>query len=296
MLRNPRLLLAGSLLTQKARRHEIVHHTYYHPRFLGAFRVPRVVSTIHDMIPEHFPEQFPLGNPHQAKDRYVKSSDALICVSECTKRDVADHYRIPLERMRVIPLAPASQFYEVPEGSISPLPIPYVLYVGQRGGYKNFKALVSAVANSKVLRDVRVVTAGGPPLSDDENQELDSHQMRSRIIHLQPSDDELRRLYTHAIAFVCPSLYEGFGLPVLEAMAANCPVIAADRASLPEVVGDGGLLFDASSSEQLMTLIEDLATNEELATQLRHRGRERAAAFSWKRTAQLTADLYGDLS
>ena len=196
-------------------------------------------------------------------------------------------HRIPRERIRVIHLA--SSIAVVP-AAISLHERPYVLYVGQRGGYKNFAILKSAYERDPALHgQMDLLCFGGPPLVASE---IPSN---GRIRHLSGGDATLATLYRYALALVYPSLYEGFGIPPLEAWQYSCPVMHCGGGAILEVVGDAGVLLHAHDAE---TFGEGLGAALADAGLLRHvveRGHERRKRFSWQACAQAHLVAYESL-
>ncbi len=178
------------------------------------------------------------------------------------------------------------------------LPRDYLLYLGSNKPHKNLVRLVEAwrivVASGVQAADVPLVIAGAWDARYPEaRQRVDTLGLADRVLFLGPvADADLPALYAGARAFVFPSLYEGFGLPVLEAMACGAPVICADGSSLPEVAGEAALLVDARDVEALATAIRRVLADADLAGELRRRGVQQAARFSWAQTAQRTLEVY----
>ena len=275
---------------------DVMHHTFTHAAYLRAWRGPRVV-TVHDMMPELFPEYFRLGNPHLAKHRYAEVAEAVICDSESAANDMLRLYDVPGLRGRttVIPLGVGDQFFGAGAG-VAGLPSRYLLFVGVRAGYKDFATAFAAWSRLAVLDDqLDFVVVGGGSFSDAERREFDESRLSFRVHHLVPRDDEIVEVYRRAAAFVFPSRYEGFGLPTLESLAAGTPVVLADASCSREVGGSAALYFTPGDRDELVArLIE--AMSPEFAASLRTRGPARAAEFSWDRTAALTADVYREVA
>jgi glycosyltransferase involved in cell wall biosynthesis len=217
-------------------------------------------------------------------------ADHVLCISENTRRDLIEILHVPEAKVSVTYL---SADLDPPTQSVPSDGAPYFLYVGDRGGYKNFLGLVAAVGASVQLRDVRIVCFGSDPLTAAEWQAIDRVGIaRERIAHCSGSDAELARKYSGALAFVYPSMYEGFGLPPLEAMACDCPVACSRTSSIPEVVGDAGEYFDPADLDSMRQALENIAGSAELRQRLRLRGREQRRRFSWDRCAAETLALY----
>ena len=262
--------LAARIVERRATarlRPDVIHETYFwgpllnHP---GALRV----LTVYDMIHERFASRFSADDPTpEAKRRAVARADHVVCISESTRRDLIETLRVPESKVSVIYL---SASLDPPERPVAFDDAPYLLYVGERAGYKNFLGLVAGVGASALLRDVRIVCFGGGDLAATEWEAIDRAGIaRERIVHRSGGDAELARLYSGALAFVYPSLYEGFGLPPLEAMACDCPVVCSNTSSIPEVVGEAGEYFDPADLDSMREAIERVATSGELRQRLR---------------------------
>jgi glycosyltransferase involved in cell wall biosynthesis len=173
-----------------------------------------------------------------------------------------------------------------------------VLFVGQRGDYKNYSSFLTAMA--PLLRDdarLRVVCAGGRAFGAEEVQRARQLGVGERVVHVPgPDDAALAALYRHARAFVFPSRYEGFGLPVLEAFAFGCPAVLARSSSLPEIGGDAARYFDPASEGAMRDAIDGVLRDESARAALIEAGRRRAREFSWARTARETWAYYAELT
>jgi glycosyltransferase involved in cell wall biosynthesis len=175
--------------------------------------------------------------------------------------------------------------------------VPYLLYVGSRRYYKNFKALLQAYALNQQLSDeFKLVCFGGGRLSLAEKAEIQRLKIKEdRILYLEGGDRLLANLYKNAAVFIYPSLYEGFGIPPLEAMSLGCPVVCSNVSSIPEVVGAAGRYFDPNDIEDIGSAIESVVFSENSRTELIVRGSHRAAQFSWRKCAQETYSVYKKL-
>lgn len=280
-------------------RSDLVHHTYYrlHP---DISRSAKRVVTVYDMIQEIFPDMFANNDPTAAdKERAVRSADGILAISEQTKQDLVRIYDVHPEKIRVVHLA-NSLVYEV---SRQDLPAelrsgdPYLLYVGPRYEYKNYQALAGIYASTRALhRNVRLVLFGGGALSADERAFYDRAGIsRERVLHISGDDRRLAALYKHAAAFVYPSLYEGFGIPPLEAMRYDCPVIASTGGSIPEICGDAFLAFAPEDRDALLRHIETILNDEPQRRTLIERGRAQEKKYSWRRCADETLRYYREI-
>jgi len=270
----------------------VVHHTYYDARYLqrGVGGARRAV-TVYDMVPEIFPELFPPGNPHLAKRDFVAAADVVFCISEATRDDLVAHYGRPTAPLVVIPLGVDPGF-----GPDQPLaagmPDRYLLHVGNRAAYKDFPVLVRALGAAALPDDVRLVVTGGGPITAKEHELLAEQGWAQRTVKRDLSDTDLARAYAHALCFVFPSRYEGFGLPTVEAMASGCPVVLADSSSHPEVGGEAAVYFPPGDVDALAAALRQVVDDEARRAELSALGLARSARFSWARTAELTAEAY----
>lgn len=273
-----------------------VAHPTYHELLSGrpfkSYKIP-IVLTVHDMIAEIFSSKLdPSGREAEAKRAAVAAADAIICVSENTKRDLIRILDVKEERASVIPLASelsAEMATGVPRG----LDQPFVLFVGNRVFYKNFARLLLAMRKvAESWPGLRLLVVGSP-FNQTEQEWVSALGLEKRIAQVSEiSDPELAGLYRDSEALVYPSLYEGFGIPPLEAMACGTVVIAARSSSIPEVVGEDAILFDPYSTEELAEKILSLRELGASRSEYIRRGRERAMLYSWDRTAERTVDVY----
>jgi glycosyltransferase involved in cell wall biosynthesis len=158
---------------------------------------------------------------------------------------------------------------------------------------KNFTTLLIAYSQSSVLRSgFDLICVGGGELSSQERKALRDSGLMEKVRQLEADDALLAALYAHAALFVYPSLYEGFGLPLLEAMRCGCPVACSNAGSMPEIAGDGALFFDPDAPEEMQSVLESIVLSEYLADTLRVRGYERERKFSWEQCVSRTAELY----
>jgi glycosyltransferase involved in cell wall biosynthesis len=273
---------------------DIVHETYFATKPIGRGR-HRVV-TVYDMIHELFPNEFPDAEQLTAAKRAaVNRADHVICISANTQRDLVRLYGVDAARTSVVHLGYSMTAEANVEEPDSDEPRSTLLYVGNRRGYKNFGTLLQAYASSPVLLELELIAFGGHPLLPEEKQELSRLGIADRVRFESGSDRDLAARYRGAAAFVYPSMYEGFGIPPLEAMSHGCPVVCSNAGSIPEVVGDAGLFFDPNTAEELRAVLERVATVAGLQADLQARGYARLAAFSWDKCAAETARIYREI-
>ncbi len=255
-----------------------------------------VVLTVYDMIYERFADTLdPQGKHREEKRKAIVAAQALLCISQHTKNDLVEYYKLDEAKISVIYLAADLNS----DSSHGPEPVPerpYFLYVGSRASYKNFDGLLQALASDAVNNDVALCVVG-PPLTTEENRRIAELKLSARVEHYGfASDAQLAKLYRCSLAFVYPSLYEGFGIPPLEAMQCGTLVVASDVTSIPEVVGDGGILFDPYSADDLTEILRSVTDGSVDRQSYIKKGRRRASEFSWDKTVAATVDVYRSLA
>ncbi len=274
---------------------DIIHETYYRAEpSMRSSQVPRIV-TVHDMIHELLPDPAVVNDPiPERKKRAVERADHVICVSENTRKDLLNTLDLDPSKVTTIHLG----FSPLPQASAKIGGRPFVLFVGARAGYKNFSAVILAFAMTPELRnEFQLVAFGGGPFTVSElSQMTELGLSRKNCIQLSGDDQLLSQYFSEAAAFVYPSLYEGFGIPPLEAMAANCPVVCTNRGSLPEVVGDAAESVDPSEPEEIGRALVGILYDKTHANLLRALGKKNTLRFSWQTCADKTYQLYQSLS
>ncbi|HXN06920.1 MAG TPA: glycosyltransferase family 1 protein [Nitrospiria bacterium] len=274
---------------------EVIHQTYYSD---FPFRNNlKVVITVPDMIHELYPESFSdKGTTSVLKKRCCDRADKIIAVSNTTKKDLVRSFGIEPRKVQVIYLANPLEGV-APDLKRKPLAINYILYVGDRHGYKNFKFLIQAYAHSKKVHErFQLVCFGGGVFSVGEKAQISDLGIDENVIQVSGNDGLLALYYRNARAFVYPSLYEGFGLPVLEAMSYGCPVICSTGGAIPEIVGNAGIYFDPESSESIQVVLEKSLFDDSLIKEMVVRGRKRVKEFSWEKCARETLEVYKSLA
>jgi glycosyltransferase involved in cell wall biosynthesis len=279
----------------------IWHSTYY--TMPEKWDGPVVISVV-DMIHERFPNLFDgLGSDQfvEQKRRCVLAADAVICISKTTLKDVQQFYGIDTidpARMHVVPLATSEVFRKLNDAhySIEPLMAkPFFLYVGARAHYKNFSSLLFAYSVWPKRKEVDLIVVGNG-WSRDEEQYLVRLGISDQVhLFMNIDDDSLCSLYNQATAFTYPSLYEGFGIPILEAMACGCPIVASRIPATIEVAGECPIYFEPTEPEDLLAAM-DLALSEGRDSRRVRLGLEHVKHYSWDKTARQTLDVYHALS
>lgn len=263
-------------------------HFFFHSSYYRTCNNPNAinVTTVHDFI-YNFYCQNRFSRYIHCKQMYsaIRKSDAVVCISNNTKKDLLRLLPdVNPNNVYTIYNGVGSSFYCTQEHTVED----YVLFVGNRNGYKNFLKIIEAVAISKL--ELVII---GSPLTEKENQSLKNAGCRFRQLSFI-SDKELNELYNHAFCLIYPSEYEGFGLPIIEAQKAGCPVIACNRSSIPEVIGDNRLLMSTVTTSEILRLIECLR-NLDFRASIVEKGLANAERFSWEKTADQYWELYYQL-
>jgi glycosyltransferase involved in cell wall biosynthesis len=273
----------------KAGHFSILHPTYYDLYILRLKERKRpYVLTVYDMIHEKFPEYF-TGEKDltRSKKKLMINAEKIIAISHSTKTDIRELYpEIKEDKIVVTHLGTSAKKLNIKAEKTD-----YILFTGQRGAYKNFDIFVRAVAPLLLKYDLRLVCTGGG-LNRRERQSVVDLGIGDRIICKFATENDLQNLYSGALAFVFPSLYEGFGIPVLEAFAAGCPAVLSNTSSLPEVGGNAAVYFDPRSMDEIRTGVEKIVSSPSLRIDLAKRGQERLKEFSWERCALETCKVY----
>lgn len=272
---------------------DIVHETYYAPA-RTAPKSAKIVTTIHDTIPELFPQFFPGSKQHRAeKEQVLRRADRIICVSESTRDDLLKLYEVDPSRVSVVLLGSS---LEPAKGAPMNIGAPYFLHVGSRYPYKNFDSLIQALGATNLHRTHKLVSFTAMPLCAREISAMARAGVpQSSVVRVGGDDSVLARYYAGAEALAFPSFYEGFGIPLLEAMRCGCPIITSNTSSLPEVAGDAAIYFDPTDVKAISDAMIRIASSKETRDSLIARGQARAQSFTWERCAAQTYAVYSDL-
>jgi len=279
-------------------RFDLYHGTAFTPAAI--WNIPQVF-TLYDLSLLKYREMHPkerIWFSDVFLKRRLGYASHIITISDFIRCEILDELHLPAEKVTAIPLAPDLFFFPRKRGKAEVvvealgLPRDYILFVGTLEPRKNLPILIKAAAVCE--SDIPIVLVGWEGWGSEEWLEMVKDQgLRSRIFTTGYVDEEsLACLYSNALALVFPSLYEGFGLPVLEAMACGCPVICSDAASLPEVAGNAAILIDPAEFEDLAVAIDRVVSDSALRMDLIKKGFERAGQFSWERTAKQTLEVF----
>jgi len=277
---------------------DVFHPTYYKNYFLNYIKNKPFILTVHDLIPEIFPqyakdELFFLDS----KKILLKKAAKIIAVSQNTKNDIIYYYGIDDKNINVIyhgsSLNNSINFEKINPIFLRQIPSKYILFVGNRQGYKNFIFFIESVYPLLIKdKSLNIVCAGGNNFSNEELILFNKLKIADRILHVDVNNDILKYLYSNALVFVFPSLYEGFGIPILEAFSCNCPVVLSNSSSFPEVAGDAAIYFDLKDKESLTEAIKSIINNDNLRQGLIAKGQNRVKKFSWEKTMKETISVY----
>jgi len=274
--------------------YDIFHPTYYDPYFLDYIGDKPFVLTIHDMIHEIYPDMFSLTDEvSKRKKLLAQKATKIIAVSKNTKKDIIKYLNINESKIEVIYHANSLKLNNDIRFKDITLPEKYILFIGSRGRYKNFNLFIEAISPLLVEdTELKVVCAGGGNFSNIEIDKFNSLNIKDKLFYYSGSDSLLAYLYNKAIVFVFPSLYEGFGIPILESFTCRCPVICSKTSSLPEVAGNAAVYFEPTDKVSMLNSIQKVIYNNNLRNQLIEKGFEKIKNFTWEKTAEKTKSFY----
>jgi glycosyltransferase involved in cell wall biosynthesis len=282
---------------------DVIHFPQFN---VPLFRKLRYVVTIHDLIYYFFPEDCPSYLTHVAVKRVIRSAvrnaGRVLCVSRSTRDDIVRTFKTSKEKIEVTHLGamelPPEVFSDervAAARAFAGLSRPYLLYTGNHSPHKNLRLLLGMLRKLKDRGvELDMVITGKKDRHTPQIERLAADlgvADRTRFLGFVP-DEHLFPLYRGALALIFPSLYEGFGLPPLEAFACGTPVVASNVSSIPEVLGDGAVLLDPRDEEGFVNAVEKIRTNEAFRKELVEKGAQRIKAFSWAETARKTMRAY----
>ena len=271
----------------------LLHATYYEPYFLDWIGNNPYVITVHDMIYERLPEFFSKEQREtifEQKKKVITRADRIIAISQNTKQDIIELLHIAPEKIDVI--YHGTNMQEPAHKTDATLPKSYILYVGTRYPYKNFDRFAKAFSLLSLKDKELYAICTGSPFSKDEKKLFETLNIQGRIINIQASDTMLYTLYNQAKAFVFPSLYEGFGIPILEAYACHCPAIISNASCFPEIASDAAAYFNPYSETEMADTVANVIYDYTLRAELIHKGQEQLKLYSWEKAAQQTKEVY----
>lgn len=277
---------------------DVFHPTYYDDYFLHRIKEKPFVITFHDMIHEKFSGQFESLKLDikifDYKKELLEYSSKIIAISETTKNDIIDLFDVDENKIDVI--YHGNSFHNFNTGNQRLVDEDYILFVGNRAIYKNFNFFVTAVSDLLLMNNLKLVCAGGGDFSFQEQSLLKLLKLENNVVLKKIENDSvLSNYYSNALFFCFPSLYEGFGIPILEAFACGCPTLSSNGGSLKEVGGDAAFYFDPTDVSSLRNAVNELINNEALRQSLTEKGNDRLKEFSWDKTFQETLEVYQSL-
>lgn len=275
----------------KQAKFDVFHPTYYDPYFIKELKRPFVI-TVHDMIHELMGNQFTDNNEVVAQKKLlIDKAAAVIAISGYTQNDIIKFYPEAADKISVI--HHGYQFSKLSvEGQLT-LPAKYLLFVGERYFYKNFTGFVKAIAGLlNKDKDLTLICAGGGKLTAAEQELFAQLDITSQVQQISATEAELCQLYQQAAVFVFPSFIEGFGLPLLEAFNAGCPVAASDNTCFPEIGGDAVAYFDPHNAESMRQAVKSILTDDSIRAEYIAKGSQRLKLFTIKKQVEQTLELY----
>ena len=274
-------------------KYDVFHPTYYLTEFLNYIPNDKpFVLTVHDMIHELYPDPNFIDYHNEVfnKSILIPKASHIIAVSEHTKNDILKLYPdINVDKISVI--HHGFSFSDNKRALKNQLKKSYILFVGSRQYYKNFNWLISNISTFLKEQNIDLVCAGGGGFNIDELELIQSAKLETNVSHISIKNDQhLNSLYQHAFCFIYPSLYEGFGIPILEAFANSCPVILANSSCFPEIAGDAALYFDDKIS--LLNQLTALINSTLLKKNMINSGNDQLKKFTWSESVEKHLDVY----
>lgn len=279
---------------------DLIHPTYFQNVARGRYdhrKVP-LVLTVYDMIHERFADLIDRNGKHsQLKREAIARADHLICISQTTRQDLIERFGIPETRTSVTLLGVEPQFFhqESPATTADDpvVAAPYFVFVGRRDLYKNWDRFLEAFQQvQKKLTELRLAVVGSP-FTSEEMAQLQQMALQDAVVHLGTVDDPtLVRLYQKSLGFVFPTLWEGFGLPLLEGIASGTCVLASDIPVFREIADGGFQPFDPYDPEAIADAMRIIAEQPDRRRQVIENGRQLLGQYDWAQTAQRTYEIY----
>ncbi len=271
---------------------DILHQTYF-----GNINVKpkhKRIVTVYDFTHEKFSKNFTvLDRSAKLKKIAIDKADGIICISESTRKDMEEMYNMKGKKVKVIYLANSLR-YEIKSKPI--IDGKYILYIGDRRSYKNFEIMIRLFEiNSQLKNEYKLVCCGGGAFTKVEAEMISKAGLEKNFVQIGANDEKMANIYKFAAVFVYPSKYEGFGIPLLESMYYECPIVASNVGSLPEIGGNAGLYFSPDSAEELSASIDKVINDKNVSGDMKRKGLEREKFFSWDKCASETYNFYKEV-
>ncbi len=281
----------------RRKKYDIVHMTWTDPYLFDAgITTTKIVVTIHDMIHELLLDKSDdIKDEIYKKKRAIYESDGIIAISENTKADILRLYQdIDPNKIRVIYHGTNHLPNPIKNVQIDNME-KYLLFVGVRDDYKRGMWFIKEICGLLKEKNLKLLFVGGRSFSNEEKELIDKCGIADRVLQLDLSDGELAYAYRNAVCFVYPTLYEGFGFPILEAFDNGCPVVCTRSSSLPEVGGDAATYFDTDDADSMREKICDFCDKPSVREMYVKKGFDRTHLFKWEKTAEETLNFYNDM-
>lgn len=271
----------------------IFHFTDFNNFYLNETKIKKI-TTVYDLIHEKFEKLYKLPKDYKVKKKiFLKKMDHIICISNNTKKDLIDFYNIDENKINVVHLGIIQEKEEkLKEIQLEPKK-PFILFVGSRKRYKNFLGFLKAFSLSKnLINDFDIVCFGNQLFSEEENLAIDNLKLRENMYLVMGDDNELNNYYKNAELFIFPSLYEGFGLPMLEAMKNGCAISCSNTSSLQEIGEGVADFFSPNDEESILNSLKKVLYSKDYQKKLIKNGYNKVSKFSWNNCAKSTLEVY----
>jgi glycosyltransferase involved in cell wall biosynthesis len=269
--------------------------TYYDSNFLKFIGNTPYVLTVYDMIHENYPQLEKDSSIILDKKLLIESADRIIAISQSTKNDILNIYpHISADKIQIVYLSHSLEKVEIRNQLIQKVvdKSNFILFVGNRGFYKNFKLILPLISGWLKKNNLKLLCLGGGGFSEEETILISEFGLSDYVVQYTFKDHELYGFYNKAMAFIFPSEYEGFGIPVLESMFSGCPVLLPKLTSFPEVAGEAGEYFDLDDPNSLLDSLDKVCFDEAYRDQLIQKGIKQAEKFSWEKTFIECLEIY----
>jgi len=283
-----------SLFKIKQNNFDVFHPTYYSTYFLESITNKPFVITFYDMIHEKISDQFKELNEEKLilkKKLLIEKATRVIAISEQTKKDIIEIYNIRGENIDVVYLG--NSLLNINFNMKPIIEHDYILFVGNRSKYKNFIGFLASVRDLLIKYNLYLICAGGEKFNQIEIDFISSLNVLNKVVYCKiNNDDDLANYYHNSLFFTFPSLYEGFGIPLLESFASRAPILSSNCGSLPEIAGDAADYFNPNEPHSIFTATENLINDSNRRKILVNLGSKRLTNFSWDKTYLETLNVY----